>query len=254
MYQYTDEDWDLWAVIRSSCNRPTSDTDKNFSTDDDFINPNDFFSQQNDNLFDFSESSCVYDGLYEVYHRFIMQNSQPCTELKPTNKEENHEEPEIIIPSDNQKRKKKLERIIEASEYDLVEDDPWDWKKTSQKCLKSSPHSKSYYKCNNSGTNCPAKKHVQKTLDDENKFKVTYIGEHDHPPPPTKHCRKRNSTFTSTKKEISFDCWVRPPEVESPPSFVPTSTPLSCADDLFVIYPELGEEENPSLLIGIDPN
>lgn len=74
--------------------------------------------------------------------------------------------------------------------------------------------------------NCLAKKHVQKTLDDKNKFKVTYIDEYDHPTPTTEHSCKRNLTRTSLKKVLAFEC-----------------------DQKELVK----EEESPSLMIDLNP-
>ncbi|CAL9162178.1 unnamed protein product, partial [Musa hybrid cultivar] len=58
--------------------------------------------------------------------------------------------------------------------------DDFSWRKYGQKPIKGSPHPRSYYKCS-SMRECPARKHVERCLDDANMLIVTYEGYHSHP-------------------------------------------------------------------------
>ncbi|KAH7405577.1 hypothetical protein KP509_15G076400 [Ceratopteris richardii] len=58
--------------------------------------------------------------------------------------------------------------------------DEYSWRKYGQKPIKGSPHPRGYYKCS-TVRGCPARKHVERALDDSNILVVTYEGEHNHP-------------------------------------------------------------------------
>ncbi|KAL8259066.1 hypothetical protein R6Q59_027019 [Mikania micrantha] len=58
--------------------------------------------------------------------------------------------------------------------------DDYSWRKYGQKPIKGSPHPRGYYRCS-SMRGCPAKKHVERCLDDFGMLIVTYEGEHNHP-------------------------------------------------------------------------
>jgi len=57
--------------------------------------------------------------------------------------------------------------------------DEFSWRKYGQKPIKGSPHPRGYYKCS-TVRGCPARKHVERALDDPNVLIVTYEGEHSH--------------------------------------------------------------------------
>jgi hypothetical protein len=57
--------------------------------------------------------------------------------------------------------------------------DDYSWRKYGQKPIKGSPHPRGYYKCS-SVRGCPARKHVERALDDSTMLIVTYEGEHNH--------------------------------------------------------------------------
>ncbi|KAJ7527949.1 hypothetical protein O6H91_16G077500 [Diphasiastrum complanatum] len=60
-----------------------------------------------------------------------------------------------------------------------IPQDNYSWRKYGQKPIKGSPHPRGYYKCSNV-KGCPARKHVERALDDPSMLIVTYEGEHAH--------------------------------------------------------------------------
>nr|ACG25409.1 WRKY transcription factor 21 [Zea mays] len=62
--------------------------------------------------------------------------------------------------------------------------DEYSWRKYGQKPIKGSPHPRGYYKCS-SVRGCPARKHVERCVDDSAMLIVTYEGEHNHTRMPT---------------------------------------------------------------------
>lgn len=83
----------------------------------------------------------------------------------------------------SKKRKMRLKRIvrvpaISAKMADIPPDD-YSWRKYGQKPIKGSPHPRGYYKCS-TVRGCPARKHVERAVDDANMLVVTYEGEHNH--------------------------------------------------------------------------
>ncbi|KAG4135007.1 hypothetical protein ERO13_D08G189400v2 [Gossypium hirsutum] len=57
--------------------------------------------------------------------------------------------------------------------------DDHSWRKYGQKPIKGSPYPRSYYKCS-STRGCPARKHVERCLEDPSMLVVTYEGDHKH--------------------------------------------------------------------------
>ncbi|KAG5413833.1 hypothetical protein IGI04_001400 [Brassica rapa subsp. trilocularis] len=60
-----------------------------------------------------------------------------------------------------------------------IPSDEYSWRKYGQKPIKGSPHPRGYYKCS-SVRGCPARKHVERALDDAMMLIVTYEGDHNH--------------------------------------------------------------------------
>ncbi|XP_076955834.1 WRKY transcription factor 18-like [Bidens hawaiensis] len=114
---------------------------------------------------------------------------------------ENHvnkpiQDPDQFLRSNPNKRKSKecdyecnttesAERITricrwgDSSDHNtMVVKDGYKWRKYGQKVTKDNPSPRAYYKC--SFPSCPAKKKVQRSVDDVNLLVVTYEGEHNH--------------------------------------------------------------------------
>ncbi|KAG0590699.1 hypothetical protein KC19_1G120600 [Ceratodon purpureus] len=68
---------------------------------------------------------------------------------------------------------------ISSKLADIPPDD-YSWRKYGQKPIKGSPHPRGYYKCS-SIRGCPARKHVERSMEDSTMLIVTYEGEHSHP-------------------------------------------------------------------------
>ncbi|KAI3785099.1 hypothetical protein L1987_44211 [Smallanthus sonchifolius] len=83
----------------------------------------------------------------------------------------------------SKRRKLRLKRIIRvkaiSSKLADIPPDDYSWRKYGQKPIKGSPHPRGYYKCS-SVRGCPARKHVERALDDPSMLIVTYEGDHNH--------------------------------------------------------------------------
>nr|QGQ64087.1 WRKY transcription factor 64 [Santalum album] len=77
-------------------------------------------------------------------------------------------------------RSKRVMRVpaISSKMADIPPDD-YSWRKYGQKPIKGSPHPRGYYKCS-SVRGCPARKHVERALDDPAMLIVTYEADHNH--------------------------------------------------------------------------
>ncbi|CAJ1929510.1 unnamed protein product [Sphenostylis stenocarpa] len=76
-------------------------------------------------------------------------------------------------------RKMRLKRVVRVPAISLkmadIPPDDYSWRKYGQKPIKGSPHPRGYYKCS-SVRGCPARKHVERALDDPSMLVVTYEG------------------------------------------------------------------------------
>ncbi|KAG9439928.1 hypothetical protein H6P81_020093 [Aristolochia fimbriata] len=83
----------------------------------------------------------------------------------------------------SKRRKSRVKRTIRVPAISLkmadIPPDEFSWRKYGQKPIKGSPHPRGYYKCS-SLRGCPARKHVERALDDPSMLIVTYEGEHNH--------------------------------------------------------------------------
>ncbi|XP_019195569.1 PREDICTED: probable WRKY transcription factor 69 [Ipomoea nil] len=107
---------------------------------------------------------------------------------------------------------------VEVPVEKVDEWDGWAWKKYGKKMVNDSPHSKSYYRCNHEGKNCPAKKHIQLSHMDESKYIITYRGNHNHPPPV-------QNTTTKPRKRGRARAQARAPAPPAPKGECSSSTP-----------------------------
>ncbi|XP_057794438.1 probable WRKY transcription factor 7 [Salvia miltiorrhiza] len=81
------------------------------------------------------------------------------------------------------KRKSRLKKVVRVPAISMkmadIPPDDYSWRKYGQKPIKGSPHPRGYYKCS-SLRGCPARKHVERALDDPAMLIVTYEGDHNH--------------------------------------------------------------------------
>lgn len=86
----------------------------------------------------------------------------------------------------SKKRKSRVKRVIRvpaiSNKMADIPPDDYSWRKYGQKPIKGSPHPRGYYKCS-SVRGCPARKHVERALDDPMMLIVTYEGDHNHTQP-----------------------------------------------------------------------
>nr|QWQ79526.1 WRKY transcription factor protein 8 [Zanthoxylum armatum] len=83
----------------------------------------------------------------------------------------------------SKRRKLRVKKTIRvpAVSYKLADipPDDYSWRKYGQKPIKGSPHPRSYYKCSGMRV-CPARKQVERCLEDPTMLVVTYEGDHNH--------------------------------------------------------------------------
>ncbi|KAL3833313.1 hypothetical protein ACJIZ3_008049 [Penstemon smallii] len=83
----------------------------------------------------------------------------------------------------SKRRKLRMKKVIRVPAISMkmsdIPPDDYSWRKYGQKPIKGSPHPRGYYKCS-SVRGCPARKHVERALDDAAMLIVTYEGDHNH--------------------------------------------------------------------------
>ncbi|GMQ08024.1 hypothetical protein CsSME_00051952 [Camellia sinensis var. sinensis] len=102
-----------------------------------------------------------------------------------------------------QRKRSQRTAAVEVDAENLPEVDPWNWRKYGRKPIKTSPYPRNYYKCSSEGNKCEEKKYVEKSLEDPEKFMVSYSGKHHHSPPRRRNtlsCTTRFKSSTTTKK------------------------------------------------------
>ncbi|XP_022727816.1 probable WRKY transcription factor 21 [Durio zibethinus] len=79
----------------------------------------------------------------------------------------------------SKKRKHRIKRSIKvpaiSNKLADIPPDDYSWRKYGQKPIKGSPHPRGYYKCS-SMRGCPARKHVERCLEEPSMLTVTYEG------------------------------------------------------------------------------
>ncbi|KAJ4903286.1 putative WRKY transcription factor 21 [Raphanus sativus] len=88
----------------------------------------------------------------------------------------------------SKKRKHRVRRSIRvpaiSNKVADIPPDDYSWRKYGQKPIKGSPYPRGYYKCS-SMRGCPARKHVERCVEDPAMLIVTYEAEHNHPKLPS---------------------------------------------------------------------
>lgn len=83
----------------------------------------------------------------------------------------------------SKRRKMRVKRSIKvpaiSNKIADIPPDEYSWRKYGQKPIKGSPYPRGYYKCS-SMRGCPARKHVERCLDEPAMLIVTYEGDHNH--------------------------------------------------------------------------
>ncbi|KAK4422337.1 putative WRKY transcription factor 40 [Sesamum alatum] len=97
-------------------------------------------------------------------------------------------------------------RIDPSHDTNLVVKDGYQWRKYGQKVTRDNPSPRAYYKCSFAPA-CPAKKKVQRSLNDPSLLVATYEGHHHHrPSQATVSPATGGVAGTTTAASISGEC------------------------------------------------
>ncbi|KAG0454638.1 hypothetical protein HPP92_023930 [Vanilla planifolia] len=96
----------------------------------------------------------------------------------------------------SKRRRNQQKRVVCHVPADGLAADKWAWRKYGQKPIKGSPYPRGYYRCSSS-KGCSARKQVERSKSDPEKFVITYTAEHNHPLP-----THRNSLAGSTRQKF----------------------------------------------------
>ncbi|KAL9246684.1 hypothetical protein vseg_020188 [Gypsophila vaccaria] len=153
-------------------------------------------------------------------HHNISNNSSPIIMLDDKSIECPIDEPKQKIIQDvcyaknlemapKRRRSKFKKTSVHQATSDRIVSDKWNWRKYGEKVIKGSPYPRSYYRCSNSG-GCVARKQVEQSPNDPNKFIITYIGEHTHAYP-----SRRPSQAGRNSRRLFHACPNKPVDVSS---------------------------------------
>ncbi|KAG5617310.1 hypothetical protein H5410_017134 [Solanum commersonii] len=190
--------WDLWAIVRS-CSKMNNSVsalvdhgvhedgnsalvDHSVHGDGNSVNTV-LFQEERNCVGDFTDAFAMennrYFGLDEVISlaknlntnsRIQSRNQENQTETIPNN-------PLVIVEHEEEEEEERRRRDTRCKVQELSKADHGKWTKCT-----TNPTGKIYYSCSEV-ENCPTKRHVEKSSKDSTKVIVTYIGQHNHPPP-----------------------------------------------------------------------
>ncbi|KAI4351626.1 hypothetical protein L6164_005969 [Bauhinia variegata] len=157
----------------------------------------------------------------EIFHHHQPQHQISASALAPL---PNTPPPQ---PPRSRKRKSQQKKMVCQVTAENISTDMWAWRKYGQKPIKGSPFPRNYYRCSSS-KGCAARKQVERSTTEPNKYVVTYTGDHTHPRP-----THRNSLAGSTRSKPSDSPKpVRSGSPRTPPSKAPPENESQVADDL----------------------
>ncbi|KAL2324577.1 hypothetical protein Fmac_023635 [Flemingia macrophylla] len=260
-----DEDWDLFAIVRS-CQSPTTPTPQTTTN-----TSSSTLNQQQYDAFSFPNIvQPITNDLHQLFTPFNPTTttttttstltinpsfSYPPQHLLPpphtstwphilpqssTHRFQDQQQHNVTptgAPSPNtqpqtpksRKRKSQQKKMVCHVTADNLSADLWAWRKYGQKPIKGSPYPRNYYRCSSS-KGCMARKQVERSNTETDMFIVTYNGDHSHPLP-----THRNSLAGSTRNKTPTS---NPPAQPNPFSSPPHSPNTPSEDP-----PEIPDEE-----------